>query len=246
MEFKVQRTGKSPLAFDGEKIAEATTQNLRSKEQSRWYEIAIYECDKYLIAAVVFESCWQGETPFYWAEVFSSMAEVSRWLSSLNAIPPRIGWPPRPEYDERQRLLIEDLNSQYRYAVSEVLREFPQAPEVSAQDDYAAMDHECTRDWVATELSEINFTKKVWMAICDANNGAMLIPGCWQVIGPNLEDSPELDEKWGVSTRQIARQIAALTRGQQFAIAYAVAQFWRHCDLSTDDALAKAGVPFNG
>ena len=126
MKYNLTRTGRAPLGFDGEKIAEVSTYGLRGDEQNRWYEIAIYKADDLYAAHVGYRTKWKGELDTYWLEV-SVMKGVTAWLShDIPPIPIGAGFPPRKEFEERQAALRNDLISQYRYAVSKVLEDFPE------------------------------------------------------------------------------------------------------------------------
>lgn len=66
---------------------------------------------------------------------------------------------------------------------------------------------------------------------------------CWFGLAANIEDTParSLSEKWECDASALAKRVFAADRGTQFALAWGVAQFWRHCELETGEALKLAG-----
>lgn len=88
------------------------------------------------------------------------------------------------------------------------------------------------------------FTKGEWCAIFDANNGGMGLGEIRDILlgWANVADSPEMDEKWGVNHLDLARRLRDLSMAARIAVGEATERFWRHCELPTDEALAKAGV----
>lgn len=99
-------------------------------------------------------------------------------------------------------------------------------------------------EFVSAQLSGFPMTRGEACALCDANNGAMLLSDCcWLGLGANVADFPasSLSEKWRCDAAALASRINAADRGTQFALAWAAAQFWRHCDKDTDEALRLAG-----
>lgn len=78
-------------------------------------------------------------------------------------------------------------------------------------------------------LEEIRgqFTRGEISCVLDCNNGLFLIGG---LIGnhtaANVVDSPEMDSKWGVETRSLARRIHALTPTQRVALELWTASLW--------------------
>jgi hypothetical protein len=130
--IKLNRSGLAPLEFNGEVLAQVSTENLRGDKQMRWWEIGLYMLpqpnkwhDK-IVAHIGYRTRWKGEVDSDWSESFESVEEASEELSQRDPIPARIGWPPRKEYETRQKILIDDLLAQYDWAVSKVLEEFPE------------------------------------------------------------------------------------------------------------------------
>lgn len=94
------------------------------------------------------------------------------------------------------------------------------------------------------------FSRAEWCAIFDANNGASDVfaevtgpmpPGVWA----NVEDANRLDglgEKWGIDAAALVSKLQGLSRAELLAVEEAIARFWSHCDLDTDEAIERAWV----
>jgi hypothetical protein len=58
----------------------------------------------------------------------------------------------------------------------------------------------------------------------------------------HVEDSPELDEKWGIDRRALGKKMRGLTMAGRVAVREACDRFWSRSDLDTDEALAQSGI----
>jgi len=98
------------------------------------------------------------------------------------------------------------------------------------------------------------FSENEWSAILDANNGGGALwlygPGDQVSIGvtglwANVADSPEMDEKWNISTQTLATRLRDLPYAAQVAAMDVVTKFWCSPDLnniSTPDLLRRCGA----
>lgn len=91
------------------------------------------------------------------------------------------------------------------------------------------------------------FSRGEWCAIMDANNGGTDIfvaevdgypsaTGIWA----NVHDTPELGEKWEIDQAKLVKRLQKLSMPELLAVDEAVARFWNHHELVTDEALEKA------
>lgn len=236
--YTIPRTGDAPLKFAGRVISESGDQ---TNDATRWHEITIYETDGEFVAHVQFRTRWDNESDASSA-FHGDPREVVAWLKSYDPLSRFVG----PPADHPKRKLIESqITQQYEQAVSAVLSDDRFAETPGRADDYAALDRECLLDFVRVQLAAFPLTRNEACAICDANNGALLMPPhCWFGIAANVEDSGRLnnaDAKWDVDHRALAGRIAATDRGTQFALSIAIAEFWRRCELPTDEALTLSG-----
>lgn len=90
-----------------------------------------------------------------------------------------------------------------------------------------------------------------WCAICDANNGcgAWLSAGSdqYQSLWANVYDSEAdgLDEKWGISCRDLAERIRSMPMAQKAAVWDVAARFWASSklnELTAEDVLLSIGA----
>lgn len=95
------------------------------------------------------------------------------------------------------------------------------------------------------ELKRIDFTRGEWCAIFDAENGCGIGEASgdqmtWQFAWANMEDSPEMDEKWDIDHADLARRMRALSPAAKAAVYEAAIRFWQNTSLPTDEALGIA------
>jgi len=120
--IKLTRTGKTPLEFSGEQIAEASTKWAAGKEQNRWHEITVYRTKggKY-VAHVEYCTQWQGELGHSEAEPVDSLEAVAYFLQDYIPAAHVQGFPDRDEFRERQANLLNWLQRRWDDAVGEIL-----------------------------------------------------------------------------------------------------------------------------
>jgi hypothetical protein len=244
----VRRSGQAPLRFEGALLTQASSHHHGTPLENRWHEIEVHEIEggRRYVVTIRYRTLWQGESDHDEAHVADTPADVTRLLTGYDPLAHVIGYPADDSYAEKQRRLSAAIRAGYDDAVSFALADerFAEEPADDRDADYRRMDAECLAEFVRAQLADLGLTRAEACAVCDANNGAMLIgPVCWQGVAANVEDTPAelLSEKWDCDALALARRIAAADRGTQFALAWAVAQFWRHTDLPTDEALKLAG-----
>lgn len=130
----VKRSGTSPLKFVGVLIAESkgntqspsriVARKLQAADNNplRWHDISVYRTDgnKYVVC-VNFHTRWKGETNFDEASVLANAEEVRTYLSSYDCWSYVQGWPPQPQFKERQERLRLDICTKFNEQVSDVL-----------------------------------------------------------------------------------------------------------------------------
>lgn len=249
----IKRTGEPPLTFRGKSVTEEVGGWQAGKEVNRWYDLTIYTTDNKgrYVAVISYQTQWQGEDGRQDATV-GSAANVKAWLGQYDPNKHVAGFPGGEHYQDRQEKLLRGLRNQFDARLGDLLlaaiahdAAFGETDQDVVDDSYAELDHEAVMEFVRTQLSEFSLTTKEASAVCDANNGAMLMPGqSWVGLAANVFDADRLGglgEKWDVDCQSLGARIMDADRGTQFAIMYATAQFWRHCDLDTDEALKVAG-----
>lgn len=247
----IKRTGDAPLVFSGEVIAEQSGQWGNGRELNRWFDLRIYSTSgREFVAEASYQTRWRGETDRTDAFVGKAKA-VAAWLTEYDPQNCVEGFPSGESYRKRQEQLLRTICDHYESRVGELLAtaaakcsDFAASPEQAVEEQYWQMDHEAIMGFVRSQLAEFSLTQAEACVICDANNGAMLFPDhCWSGLAANIWDTPakSLSEKWQCDADDVARRIQSADRGTQFAIAFAVAQFWRHCAKETSEALRLAG-----
>ena len=119
------RTGDAALEFTGKLVAQASGLD-RIKDHGRHYVVSLYETPSgKLVAHVEFHTRWEGEKDWAMACYVEKgdLAGIRDKLRAVPVPPPGIGFPPLPQYAERQGRLTDLLRVQYDRLVSEVLAE---------------------------------------------------------------------------------------------------------------------------
>ena len=129
-EHTLPRTGKPPLHFRGELVAESDGERQAGRDWSRWHELAVYRTEggQYVVR-IAYRTRYQGELEWdgAWvipedrAGVADAAALVAERFSSHDPGAVVKGYPPGEIYAERQARLLEDVRSRYLAQVSEVL-----------------------------------------------------------------------------------------------------------------------------
>lgn len=241
----LSRSGDSPLKFRGKLIASSGGQQFAGVSRNRWHELSVYSADtgEYVVR-IEYHSQWQGESGLAAAHVCGSVADVKRVLRAHEPIYGHVGYPDRDS--DRQRRLESLIRLQWDEAVSELLGRDEFADSISdVEDEYAGVDAKAVGAFVRAVLADFPLTRAEACAICDANNGAMLFPPdcCWHGLAENMHDTPAsaLAAKWGCDASALAARVAASDRATRFALAWAIAQFWRRDGADTDEALKASG-----
>jgi hypothetical protein len=124
--ISLKRTGSSPIAFDGEPIAEADGRILGGREHNRYHKLALYRtaAGRHVLA-IQYLTHWQGE--FDNAEVHHA-DDAQAVLAALMSYDPLMhvaGYPPGETYAEKQRRLEDDICRRYRATVTELYDGLP-------------------------------------------------------------------------------------------------------------------------
>ena len=125
-EFTLTRTGDRPLVFAGEKIAEVDGRIHSGQEQNRWHEIRAYRTDggKYVLE-IEYCTCWQGEDGHSSVTVHDTPTALVNELKSYYPLEYVLGYPPHPQFTEKQARLENSLQLRWRTLVSELLAAIP-------------------------------------------------------------------------------------------------------------------------
>lgn len=129
-EFKLQRTGLPPLAFTGEELASSSSKQHQGPLQNRWHGVAVYRtAGGKWVAAITFQSGWQGESDRHTAVFADTPAELVRVVTEYDPTSEWDGYPDRPEYAERQARVQAAVTDGYRRLVTEVFADIEEVAE---------------------------------------------------------------------------------------------------------------------
>ena len=129
-EFKLRRSGRAPLKFNGELLAEASSRaEKKTNRKASWHEIRVYRTagGKYVLQ-VEYNSDYRQETPAWTAEVCDKASDVRSMLETYDPTLDVTGFPPEPSFASRQKTLLDETRRRFSAIVSEILE---------ADDDFA-------------------------------------------------------------------------------------------------------------
>ena len=129
--YKLKRSGKPPLAFEGEKLAEAGGKWQAGRELNRWHDITAYRTvgGRYILQ-IEYHSLWQGEEGHDFVEDADNPGELAEIVLDYDPIGHAQGFPPGAQFEEKQARMVSALRAQYDTRISEVLSQIPGAEEV--------------------------------------------------------------------------------------------------------------------
>jgi len=129
-EFTLTRTGGRPLVFTGEKIAEVDGRIHSGQEQNRWHKVRAYRTDggKYVLE-IEYCTCWQGEDGYSCVSVHDTPVALADEITCYYPLEHVMGFPPHPQFAEKQARLEEGLRLRWETLVSELLDSIPGAAE---------------------------------------------------------------------------------------------------------------------
>jgi hypothetical protein len=129
--YTLPRSGRAPLRFQGELLAESEGYRYTGREQTRWHNIAIYRTagGKYVVS-IQYRTRYQGETDHDAAEVIAQPSGVEATLREYDPIAIVRGFPANDHYADRQARLQTDIRQRYEAQVSDVLADRPEFAEV--------------------------------------------------------------------------------------------------------------------
>jgi hypothetical protein len=243
--YTLTRTGDAPLKFSGELLAEAGGRHFRGREQNRWHELSIYATDAgAYVVAIAFRTRWQGEAEHDEAHAVATLPAVAQVLRDYNPVRPRVGYPPGPEYAERQARLGAALQEQYAACVSEVLSDerFAESPEAALR---TGQDMERYRWLLDQALAGLQFSRGEACLICDALNGTWLLNDTWRWWPAEVEDAIRLnglDDKWEVDAKALLSKVNGLTPTELCAVADAAERFWETPEAEGYGKLREVGL----
>jgi len=128
----LDRSGDRQLKFRGRRVGAASSRQQSGSLQNRWHELAIYRTDRgRYVVAVAYRTSWQGESSRDYAEPIATAQAAASCLREYDPRADVAGYPAGPQYAERQRRLLSEIEVGYESAVSRALAgdEFAEALE---------------------------------------------------------------------------------------------------------------------
>jgi len=122
-EFKLRRSGRAPLKFNGELLAEASSRSeKKSNRKTSGHLVRIYRtaAGKYVLQ-IEYGSDYRQETPAWTAEVCDKASDVRSMLETYDPALDVTGYPPEPSFAARQKILLDETRRRFSAIVSEIL-----------------------------------------------------------------------------------------------------------------------------
>jgi hypothetical protein len=128
--FTIDRSGLAPLTFTGQLLCESDGQFMAGQERNRWHDLAVYktESNKYVLS-ISYRTRWQGEIERDYADVLVSPEEVRYSLANYRPTQYVRGYPDGEHYRDKQERLLQQIQLDYDYQVSEILGSSPEFSE---------------------------------------------------------------------------------------------------------------------
>ena len=128
----LERTGQAPIAFAGRLIAEVSGRTINApaaQDNSDWWDISIYQTDTPgspapHVVAIKYTNDHRGRVASQQAACCTN--DPAAALGEYNPLSVLRGYPPAPQYAERQRHLEKNCRLQFDMLVSSVLKQFPE------------------------------------------------------------------------------------------------------------------------
>lgn len=130
--YKLSRTGQAPLVFEGEELARVDGKWSAGREQNRYHNLAVYRtAGGNYILQVEYITQWQGEQRHDHVIVLGQdLSELANALREYDPCTRVQGYPPGPQYAEKQDRLLTSMRSRYDEQVSALLDKIEGAEEV--------------------------------------------------------------------------------------------------------------------
>ena len=128
--YTLPRSGKPPLRFQGEVLAESDGQRQAGRDWTRWHELTVYRTTvgKYVVH-VAYRTRYQGELEHDLATVADDPAAVGKILTDYDPASVVRGFPPHESYADRQAKLLAEVRARYAAQVSDLLQASPEFAE---------------------------------------------------------------------------------------------------------------------
>lgn len=131
-DYRLDRTGRLPLSFKGEHLAGISGEEFLDprRKNPRWHDIDLYRTvgGSYVLH-VQHRTEWKDEVGHSEAIVLSGPGDVAGALQGWDPTAAVQGYPPRPDFEEKQRRILAEVRARFERCVSELFAQL--GPEFS-------------------------------------------------------------------------------------------------------------------
>lgn len=115
--FVLEITGESPYDFDGEILYSGNNLFQKGKEQNRFHSIDIYKSEDeeglFFVIYICYKTLWKGEQNHYFEAEVDTEQDLVKVLDTYNPIAYLLGYPPGPQFAEKQSRLKKSLTTNW-------------------------------------------------------------------------------------------------------------------------------------
>ena len=121
-EYKIKRTGLISLRFDGVVLKNIDGYHIEGDKPTRWHDLNLYKtkAGKFVLE-LNYRSIWGREYSHYSAFVMQSLDELESVLTDYDPLQFVEGFPVRPEFEKKQKNLLNWINRRFEIQVSAML-----------------------------------------------------------------------------------------------------------------------------
>lgn len=131
-DYRLDRTGRLPLAFRGEHLAGVDGEDFLDDQRKnpRWHTLDLYRTQggKYVLHVRYFTG-WKEEVGHDEAAILDGPGEVAAELHGMDPTAHVAGFPEGPQFEKKQKRLLEAIRSRFDSCVSELFAQL--GPEFS-------------------------------------------------------------------------------------------------------------------
>lgn len=121
--YRLDRTGRPPLAFEGEFLARADGEEYLDQRgrNPRWHDISLYRtgAGRYVLHVRYFAE-WKDEVGYDEALVLDGPGGVVAALRDLDPVAHVAGYPPGEQFQKKQARLLHDVKVRFDRCVSDL------------------------------------------------------------------------------------------------------------------------------
>lgn len=118
--MKLQATGYLPIEINPQA---AWSAKLMMDGEKRGIGVAVFKLDDRWVGLVEYGTSWPTERPYSWVLEAPTLTKLGEDIRALapTVLPPGAGFPAAPQFDARQRKLVESLQTLTLVVLTDVL-----------------------------------------------------------------------------------------------------------------------------